>query len=344
MMSAEHGTKLQLEEEVRKLRRRVAELEAEKAERERLDELLPRVAEEWRKTIDALPDSVSLIDRECRIRRTNKATAALLNLPFEKILGRNCFELFHFTTEPPEKCPFIKMLASRQPETEEFYLSDYKRWVSNTVNPMTDEGGNITGAVHILRDITEEKRTEERLVHLATHDALTGLPNRMLFHDRLSQALTRAQRHRQRLAVLILDLDNFKDINDSFGHAAGDKVLQTVGERLKTLLRKSDTVARMGGDEFVLLIPEIRRLENVIDIAHKILMCIRKPVVFDEHRIEITTSIGLALYPDDGEHGETLMKRADNALYRAKKQSRDTYLLYSQRPEERKADRKVAVH
>ena len=155
----------------------------------------------------------------------------------------------------------------------------------------------------------------------------------MLFSDRLSLALTNAQRHRQKFAVMILDLDRFKSINDSLGHTVGDEELRLVGARLKGLLRKSDTVARMGGDEFILLLPEITCTDDVTGIAQKILRIIREPIEFDGHSLDLSTSIGIALYPDNGEDGDIVMKRADIALYDAKNKRRGIFQSYSEEME-----------
>jgi len=170
---------------------------------------------------------------------------------------------------------------------------------------------------------------EEQLVYIATHDALTGLPNRRLFNDRLTLELAHAQRNQQKLAVMLLDLDHFKDVNDTLGHSVGDKLLQVVGHRLKSLLRRSDTVARMGEDEFMLILPGIVREENATKVAAKILEAFRKPLVFDGYEIDITTSIGIAVYPSDGEDVDALMKNADIAMYRAKGEGRDNYQRYT---------------
>ena len=178
-------------------------------------------------------------------------------------------------------------------------------------------------------EIAERKRAEETIKRLAYHDSLTGLPNRRLFNDRLTLTLAHAHRSQQKLAVMLLDLDNFKEVNDTLGHSVGDQLLRVAGERLTSLLRKSDTVARMGGDEFMLLLPEIAQVEDAAEVAQKILEAIRQPFVFDVHEIHVSTSIGIALYPDDGEDEDTLMKNADIAMYRAKDQGRDNCQRYT---------------
>ncbi|HID86209.1 MAG TPA: GGDEF domain-containing protein [Anaerolineae bacterium] len=176
--------------------------------------------------------------------------------------------------------------------------------------------------------IAELERDEEQLVYTATHDLLTGLPNRTLFDDRLNLALARAYRYHQKLAVMSLNLDHFKDVNDTLGHKAGDRLLQAVGERLTGLLRRSDTVARTGGDDFMLVIPELGRVEDAAEVARKILDALRKPFVLDDHELAITASIGIAIYPYDGEDADTLMRNADIAMRRAKNQGGDNHQRY----------------
>jgi diguanylate cyclase (GGDEF)-like protein/PAS domain S-box-containing protein len=177
-------------------------------------------------------------------------------------------------------------------------------------------------------DITERKQLEQKLSDMATHDPLTGLPNRLLLSDRLSVGLAQAQRRDTRLAVMMLDLDRFKTVNDTFGHGVGDELLRAAGERLISLIRKSDTVARIGGDEFVVLLLQIDKMGDAIRVAQKILGTFRKPFVLDAYQIRISTSIGIAIYPEDGKDVETLFKNADTAMYWAKEQGRDNYELY----------------
>ncbi|MEO8034007.1 MAG: EAL domain-containing protein, partial [Acidobacteriota bacterium] len=190
----------------------------------------------------------------------------------------------------------------------------------------TIEGG---GLVCVVRDITERTYAEEQIKHLAYHDALTGCPNRLLFKDRLTVALSHAQRDRKRLAVLFLDLDRFKVINDSLGHNFGDQLLQAVAERLESCVRLSDTVARLGGDEFTLLIPDLHESEDAVPIAQKLLDAIRQPIHIEGREFLISTSVGISLYPEDGTDAETLIKNADTAMYQAKEQGRDNYQLFN---------------
>lgn len=182
----------------------------------------------------------------------------------------------------------------------------------------------------IMRDITERKKAEEEIQFLAHHDTLTGLPNRALLHDRLGQSLARAHRHKDRVAVLFLDFDRFKNINDSLGHSVGDGVLQAAAKRLKTCIREGDTVARLGGDEFVILLPDLREAECVAQIAEKILQLGVEPYTVASHQLRLTISIGISIYPDDGDDIESLLKNADAAMYHAKEAGRDTYHFYTQ--------------
>ncbi|MGZ7077812.1 MAG: EAL domain-containing protein [Thermoanaerobaculia bacterium] len=189
----------------------------------------------------------------------------------------------------------------------------------------TIDGG---GMVCVVRDITERTYAEEQIKHLAYHDALTGLPNRLLFKDRLTVALSHAQRDRTRLAVLFLDLDRFKVINDSLGHNIGDQLLQAVAARVQSCVRESDTVARLGGDEFTLLLP-LSRSDDSAPVAQKILEAIRYPFQLEGREFFITTSLGISLYPEDGTDAETLIKNADTAMYQAKELGRDNCQLFN---------------
>jgi len=186
----------------------------------------------------------------------------------------------------------------------------------------------------LKNELDKQKVKEDKLVHLACHDALTGLPNRSLFKARLTLELTHARRNRKKMAVMLLDLDHFKNVNDTLKHDTGDMLLKCVGKRLKSLLRESDTVARIGGDEFFLLLPGLSQKEDVDELAGNILEAVRKPYVLDGNEILITSSIGISFFPEDGEDAEVLMKNADIAMYQAKDHGRNTHAFYSSVKEE----------
>ena len=172
----------------------------------------------------------------------------------------------------------------------------------------------------------ERKQGEEKLKFLSLYDYLTKLPNRVLFYDRMKQEIAYARREGKKCSLMFLDLDNFKEVNDKFGHDIGDQVLQGVAKRFRKLLRKTDTICRLGGDEFIILLPRLAQpRENTVDVARKIFSSLSEPFSIKGNQINITTSIGIALYPDDGEEGEILIKSADKAMYLAKKEGPNNY-------------------
>jgi diguanylate cyclase (GGDEF)-like protein len=187
--------------------------------------------------------------------------------------------------------------------------------------------------VAYLADVTwqivEQKRAEETITRMAYHDPLTGLPNRMLFNDRLNLAMPSARRRQERLALMMMDLDGFKEVNDTLGHEVGDRLLQLVAERLTSLVRESDTVARIGGDEFSLLLPGVADIEDAATAADKIVRGFDRAFVLDGHELRVTTSVGIALYPEDGEDAGSLMRHADRAMYEAKRAGKGTYQRYA---------------
>lgn len=181
----------------------------------------------------------------------------------------------------------------------------------------------------IMRDITERKRYEEMIKYQAFYDSLTSLPNRLLLKERIDIEISHAKHTNQKLAVMYLDLDRFKLINDTLGHDIGDKLLKEISKRLKACIGIDDTVARLGGDEFVILLPGITEEENAGKIANKILEAIRQPLIIDEHKLYLTISIGVTIYPDDGEDDDTLLTNADVAMYRAKEKGKNNFQLYT---------------
>ena len=199
-------------------------------------------------------------------------------------------------------------------------------------------GGRVALAV---RDLTDERLAAEQAVGLAYRDPLTGLPNRRLFEDRLAIALAQAHRYRQRLAVVFLDLDRFKQVNDTLGHAAGDELLKSVSQRLAATVREGDTVARLAGDEFTLILPGIHYSEDLAVVARKLQEAMRRPHQIEGHEVRVTASGGISLYPEDGEAAEPLLRAADAAMYRAKERGRDHFQLFSPAMVERSVERRA---
>jgi diguanylate cyclase (GGDEF)-like protein len=194
--------------------------------------------------------------------------------------------------------------------------------------PIRDREGRVTGAVIVFHDVTQARAMLQRMAHLAQHDYLTDLPNRLLLDDRLSQAMVAAHRHQQQLAVLFVDVDRFKHINDSLGHTIGDELLSSVAGRLLASVRNSDTVSRQGGDEFVILLPSIAHAEDAALSAKKILTAVSQPHHVKAHDLQITVSIGISVYPDDGTDAQTLVKNSDIAMLSAKERGRNNYQFF----------------
>lgn len=202
----------------------------------------------------------------------------------------------------------------------------FPEWV--TVSVLRDEIGEITHYVAVYLDITERKKEEERIQYLANYDVLTGLPNRYLLGDRLGQGLSRSQRHQTKLAVIFIDLDHFKNINDSLGHDVGDELLKMVADRLKLCLRGSDTIARQGGDEFVAILGDLNSEDEATFISEKMIESLATQFVVGEYQLSVTPSIGVSIYPDDGETPMQLLRNADLAMYRAKDAGRNRFEYY----------------
>jgi diguanylate cyclase (GGDEF)-like protein/PAS domain S-box-containing protein len=200
--------------------------------------------------------------------------------------------------------------------------------VENSSAAIHDRDGHATGAVIVFRDVSDARAMAVQLIHSAHHDFLTGLPNRALLNDRVSQAVTLAARHNEKAAVLFLDLDGFKHINDSLGHALGDQLLKLIATRLSGCVRGSDTVSRQGGDEFIVLLPALQKPEDAAITARKMLQAVAGSHSIEGHDFNITTSIGVSVYPDDGLDAETLIKNADTAMYQAKENGCHSYQFF----------------
>ncbi|MCB1777429.1 MAG: diguanylate cyclase, partial [Candidatus Competibacteraceae bacterium] len=202
----------------------------------------------------------------------------------------------------------------------------YPQW--STISAVVDEDNQVTHYVGVFSDISSLKRSQEKLNFLAHHDLLTRLPNRLLFNARLEHSIERARRNRKSLAVLFFDLDHFKNVNDTLGHAAGDELLRWVAKQLAEMIRAEDTVARMGGDEFTMLVESVDDPSNAGTVARKVLELFHQPIHISRHEFFISTSIGVSLYPADGDDADTLIRNADAAMYQAKARGRNNYQFY----------------
>ncbi|WP_043743581.1 EAL domain-containing protein [Paramagnetospirillum magneticum] len=285
-----------------------------------------------RKVIEASLDGIMIVDSTQKIEFVNPAFTHMTGYTAEEIIGKNPNVLksgHHDET-------FYKHMYTVL-EAQDYWQGEiwnrrkngeiYPEWL--TINVIRDDTGDITQYAAIFSDITERKKTEERIKNLAYFDVLTALPNRRLFTDRLQIAIANAHRHGQQLAIMFLDLDLFKRINDSLGHGVGDQVLVETAARISHCVREGDTVARLGGDEFTVLLPELDHLEDVAKLAERVIAHVKQPFLVDDNELYVTTSIGIAVYPEDGTTVEALIKNADTAMYRAKDLGRNSYQLYT---------------
>ncbi|MEZ4483777.1 MAG: Cache 3/Cache 2 fusion domain-containing protein [Syntrophotaleaceae bacterium] len=212
-------------------------------------------------------------------------------------------------------------------------------WIESRIWLRRNDAGEVTHYQGVVLDITARKKAEAGIERLAYYDSLTGLPNRSLFLSRLQQAMAQAQRDERMVAILFIDLDRFKQVNDLYGHAFGDKLLNAVGLRLAACIRQNDTLSRFGGDEFIMLLAGVKAAEDVTCVAEKILAIMAEPFCIDQHRVDVSTSVGIALYPQDGEDTDLLLKRADIAMYVAKDMGRDGYCFFTAKMERGKSAR-----
>ena len=292
----------------------------DKARREKaahLQETIRRGKVEWEMMFDTVPDPVFLLDTSSRIRRANRAAAKLLGVKVSELIGRDCCEVLCGRDPCAHGCPMERMSADGR-DRGDIAHKNLGGIFDISTTPLRDEDGVLLGSVRVLRDITDRKRAEETIRRLAYFDQLTGLPNRALLQDRLQQTLAAAHRATDSVAVLLLDMNHFKKVNDTLGHSQGDILLQQIGPRLRTVLREIDTVARLGGDEFVVLLPSAASKDAEV-VAQKILKALEPPFVIEDHPIVMQASIGVALYPDHAGDVDTLIQRADEAMYAAKR-------------------------
>ncbi|MBF0166525.1 MAG: EAL domain-containing protein [Alphaproteobacteria bacterium] len=284
------------------------------------------------KVIEASLDGIIITDMEGVIEAVNPAFTTLTGYMAEEVIGQKPAMLRSGRHDAEFYAQMWNSIIARGHWQGEVWNRRkngdiYPEWL--TITRIQDVEGGATKFAGIFSDITERKKAEERIRNLAYFDVLTGLPNRRLFNDRLAMAINSAKRHHQRLAILFLDLDLFKRINDTLGHSVGDRVLEEMSNRLKLSMREADTVSRMGGDEFTVLMSEIHDVDDAVRSARRIIESIREPFLVEDRELFVTTSIGISVFPEDGDNPEVLVKNADIAMYRAKDLGRNSYQLYT---------------
>lgn len=290
-------------------------------------------------TYDAVPDPAIVLDSGGRIIQVNKAAEKEAGRPRQEMLEQDCHEIFHPRRMPKDECAICHNIVFGTPlENVEIYYPESGEYREITLTPF-DYQSETRAMVHVMHNITRKKQAEAELVHNAYYDPLTDFPNRMLALDRLEQAINHSRRFNMHTAVLFVDMDNFKDINDTLGHKFGDRVLIRMAHSLENCVRKSDTIARWGGDEFLIIIPGLMQLTDVERLVSKIFTRLAKPVYVEDREFLITASIGIAGYPDDGASVDTLLSNADAAMYLAKQTGKNTYRFYTEGMNERAAER-----
>lgn len=271
-------------------------------------------------------------DVQGRYLFANRVLRERFDAPMEEIIGYDDVKFFDADTAASMRKDDLQVLQSGealQIEETSFNMLTGMTDVLLTVKiPLRHESGSIYALCGISTDITERKDAEEHMSHLAQYDSLTHLPNRALFNDRLQQAIAAAQRHKEYLALMFLDLDKFKPVNDTYGHGVGDMLLKEVALRIQGCLRESDTAARLGGDEFVVLLPTIEAEQDAQKVGEKILAALNQPFELGGHTLAISSSIGIAAYPKHGKDEKKLVKSADIAMYHAKKNGRNNVKMY----------------
>ncbi len=316
-------------------------------ERKRMERQVLNDREFLQSVIDSISDSVMVIDRELRVVLMNQSVKSRLHSFGIDPQSMTYYFDLPFVSVPvggslDQDCPVHRVLQAgkqatailnRPTSSNPSSLSKVEVIASPLLNP----NGSLRGVIEVARDITEHldlleevRQQKDDLQHLAHHDSLTNLPNRALFLMRLKQAISKAKRSATQMAVLFVDLDRFKEINDSLGHAFGDQVLKEVAERFKHSVREDDTIARLGGDEFTFILENLHKPQHAAQMAQQIIHSLEQPVEMDNHQLFITTSIGISVYPQDGNSAETMLRNADAAMYKAKDEGKNTFRYYTE--------------
>jgi diguanylate cyclase (GGDEF)-like protein/PAS domain S-box-containing protein len=295
-------------------------------ERKLAEEKMAHLSRQNELILNSAAEGILGVDLQGNHTFVNSAAAKMLGYKSEELIGRPSHSTWHHTKAdgspyPQEECEILSAFREEtvhRVSTEVFWRKDGTSFPVEYASTPVYEQGQTAGVVVTFADITERKKTEEEIQHLATHDLLTDLPSLGLARDRLSSAINMARRYKKAVALMFVDLDGFKTVNDTLGHDAGDYVLQQVALRLLSCVRETDTVARLGGDEFLIIATEINAPENASQIAEKVIQTVSRPIIFKKRQAIVGASIGIALFPDHGEDMNQLIKQADKAMYSVK--------------------------
>lgn len=287
-------------------------------------------------TLNSIGDAVLTTDLAGHVTYLNQVAEEMTGWCQVEALGQPLAEVFkivngvtHEAAENPAQRAIAEdVTVGLAADTVLIRRDGFETTIEDSSAPIHNRDGKVVGAVLVFRDVSESRTMALKMSYLAQHDFLTSLPNRMLLMERLTQAIRMAQRHRKQAALLFLDLDNFKHINDSLGHAIGDQLLQSVADRLLACARATDTVCRQGGDEFVILLAEIDEPQDAAHVAEKLLNAFVLPHIVEEHELHVTASIGISIYPDDGHNVDAMIQNADTAMFHAKANGRNNYQFF----------------
>ncbi len=295
------------------------------------EQALRRSEQRYRQIIDTTQEGVWLRDADARTVFVNRRVCEMLGYTAAEMLGRPVYDFMDADSRAEAERRFAQRKAgvSQQHDVCYKHKDGSDVWAIVSASPLYDDGGGFIGGLGMITDITERKRQEETIRWQAYHDALTGLPNRSLLEDRLHQLLVMSGRQESPVAVMFIDLDRFKQVNDTLGHGAGDLLLKVVAGRIAGCLRAEDTVARLGGDEFAVLLPGVGHPEAVATVARKLLGALAQPLEIAGQEVSVSGSIGVSLHPPDGDDVPSLLKHADAAMYRAKGQGGNGYCLFA---------------
>jgi diguanylate cyclase (GGDEF)-like protein/PAS domain S-box-containing protein len=300
-------------------------------------------------TLNSIGDAVLSVNTGGAVTYLNTIAEALIGWRAEEAAARPLEEVLHILngiTRMPAPHPLMAAMEQNRalgltPDCVLVRRDGSESAIEDSAAPIHDRNGQVTGAVMIFRDVTKVRALALRTSYLAQHDVLCGLANRALLNDRLSHAIAAANRHSGKLAVLFIDVDHFKNINDSFGHAVGDRLLQIVARRLLACVRSSDTVGRFGGDEFVVVLSEVSHSEDAAISADKLLRALSEPYIIDAQSLHVTASIGVAAYPDDGLDADTLLRNSDISMYHAKQSGRNRHYCFEKNMNRIAAERRT---